>query len=329
MKRIATAILIVAFAAAALAQETEQQKKTRLILESERVTVNVRDMLVSTLVREFQILTEVKISIDDAVCKKLTSTLDIKHVPAGEALNKTLKPHNLGYIIRKDGTIFISTEGKIAIMKVGKSMKVNELLVILRNGTKLKGKVNINKWNLNTAYGNLAIPSSDIRAIWPGKKQEETREEDKVETVRFTVTGMLQIDKLEVDTGKGKLSIPASDIKEILFPGMKPVKPMDEKILRRTKADIKAIEDGIELFKGDTGAYPSELEDLIENPSINGWSGPYLKRLPIDAWGRTYMYKKLNKSLYPYELKTFGADGKPGGEGENKDLSNLDAFKGK
>ena len=245
MRKTVVVLLLAAIAATALAQDTEKQKKTRLTLKSEKVSVTVQDMLLSVIVQQFRIITEVEILIDNAVNKELTCTLDIKHVPVKEALDKILKPHNLDYFIRKDGSIFISTKGKIAGMKIEDFLKKNELLVVLRDGTRVKGRVNVANWNLKTAYGNLSIPVSDIRAIWPGKKQEETREEDKVETVRFTATGKLEIDKLEIDTGKGKLTIPATDIKEILFPKAVFVK------LFEIKPDGKWLDTGIKLKKGD------------------------------------------------------------------------------
>lgn len=40
-----------------------------------------------------------------------------------------------------------------------------------------------------------------------------------------------------------------------------------------------------------------------------------------DPWGRTYMYLTPGPDEYPYEVLTYGADGQPGGEGENADIS--------
>ena len=83
------------------------------------------------------------------------------------------------------------------------------------------------------------------------------------------------------------------------------------------------------MHKADTGAYPGKLVELMLNPGIRGWSGPYLKKDPLDPWKKFYLFEKLGKGPYPYKLKTLGADGKPGGEGENKDLTNLDLLKEK
>jgi general secretion pathway protein G len=99
----------------------------------------------------------------------------------------------------------------------------------------------------------------------------------------------------------------------------------EKAIEARTKADFKSIQDAIDLFKSDTGEYPEKLEDLMQNPGFDRWSGPYLRRDPLDYWDRIYVYEMLGEGTYPYELKTYGADGNPGGEGESKDYSNLDS----
>ncbi|MEM9066807.1 MAG: type II secretion system major pseudopilin GspG [Planctomycetota bacterium] len=40
-----------------------------------------------------------------------------------------------------------------------------------------------------------------------------------------------------------------------------------------------------------------------------------------DPWGRPYQYITPGPDDYPYEVLSFGADGQPGGEGENADIS--------
>jgi general secretion pathway protein G len=100
----------------------------------------------------------------------------------------------------------------------------------------------------------------------------------------------------------------------------------EKAIEARTKVDFKAIADAIDIFKSDTGQYPEKLEDLMTNPGLDRWSGPYLRRQPLDSWDQPYIYEVLGEGTFPYELKTYGADGNPGGEGENKDYSNLDSL---
>lgn len=92
---------------------------------------------------------------------------------------------------------------------------------------------------------------------------------------------------------------------------------------RRTKAaaDIKAIEQALQLYKLDNGAYPRELRELVE-PSGGAWNPEgYLDREPVDPWGVGYVYASDGQQ---YVVKSYGADGSDGGEGKNADISSED-----
>jgi general secretion pathway protein G len=92
---------------------------------------------------------------------------------------------------------------------------------------------------------------------------------------------------------------------------------------RRTKAaaDIKAIEQALQLYKLDTGAYPRELRELVE-PSGGAWNPEgYLDKEPVDPWGVGYVYATDGQA---YVIKSYGADGSDGGEGKNADISSED-----
>jgi general secretion pathway protein G len=93
-----------------------------------------------------------------------------------------------------------------------------------------------------------------------------------------------------------------------------------------TKIQITMLEDAVKNFKLDTGHYPTTKEGLnalLEPPEgITNWDGPYLEKgLPKDPWGRYYLYVHPGKN-YVFEITSLGADGKEGGEGENKDVNN-------
>ncbi len=89
---------------------------------------------------------------------------------------------------------------------------------------------------------------------------------------------------------------------------------------------IKDLEQAAEMYKLDVGRYPSTqegLDALVNKPSnATGWNGPYLKSdVPLDPWNREYNYK------YPGEkgeidIFTYGANGAPGGDGEDADVGN-------
>ncbi len=81
----------------------------------------------------------------------------------------------------------------------------------------------------------------------------------------------------------------------------------------------------VEAFSSDVGRYPTQTEGLsalIEEPSgTEGWSGPYLKnrKMMSDPWGRPILYS-LDQNRRTFEVKSLGADGKPGGRGVDRDL---------
>ena len=89
---------------------------------------------------------------------------------------------------------------------------------------------------------------------------------------------------------------------------------------------IADFDKSLELFKLDVGRYPTTeegLDALVTRPgSANGWTGPYLKGgVPTDPWGKPYKYANPG-SNGGIEILSLGADGAPGGEGENADVRN-------
>ena len=90
---------------------------------------------------------------------------------------------------------------------------------------------------------------------------------------------------------------------------------------------IADFDKALELYKLDVGRYPSTeegLNALAQKPAAvsSGWSGPYLKgAIPSDPWGKPYRYTGpgANGAI---EILSLGADGAPGGEGENADIRN-------
>lgn len=95
------------------------------------------------------------------------------------------------------------------------------------------------------------------------------------------------------------------------------------------KGDIKAIAAALDMYKLDNFSYPSTqqgLEALVSRPSGSpqprNWNADgYLKRLPKDPWGNEYQYLAPG-TKGPYDLFSYGADGKPGGSELNADIGN-------
>jgi general secretion pathway protein G len=90
-------------------------------------------------------------------------------------------------------------------------------------------------------------------------------------------------------------------------------------------ADIANLSTALDLFYLDVGRYPTNeegLRALFEKPGdLELWAGPYLKKgNPKDPWGREYQYKSPGDHG-TYDIWSYGADGQPGGEGENQDIT--------
>jgi general secretion pathway protein G len=90
------------------------------------------------------------------------------------------------------------------------------------------------------------------------------------------------------------------------------------------KAQIEIFNQALELFRLDTGRYPTSEEGLNAlnvDPGIENWAGSYLKKaVPNDPWRRPYSYQSPGNHG-DYDISSYGADGSPGGEDENKDIN--------
>jgi general secretion pathway protein G len=98
------------------------------------------------------------------------------------------------------------------------------------------------------------------------------------------------------------------------------------------RLQIEEFGTSLDLYKLEVGRYPTTeegLRALVRAPSgATGWNGPYLKKakVPKDPWGNKYRYTSSGPDG-PYELVSFGADNREGGEGENQDISNKEDAK--
>ena len=87
-------------------------------------------------------------------------------------------------------------------------------------------------------------------------------------------------------------------------------------------AQMQMLSVALDTYRLDVGDFPSSLNELRAGKAP-GWDGPYLPReLPMDPWGNPYVYELLSggESSLPYALKSFGKDGRAGGDGENEDI---------
>jgi general secretion pathway protein G len=101
----------------------------------------------------------------------------------------------------------------------------------------------------------------------------------------------------------------------------------DDARITKAKADIKALESSLELYKLDNYTYPTTdqgLEALVSAPTseplpANWKEGGYIKHLTKDPWQRDYQYLSPGEHG-EVDIYTLGADGVDGGEGANADI---------
>ena len=91
------------------------------------------------------------------------------------------------------------------------------------------------------------------------------------------------------------------------------------------KADLSTLMNQLKIYKLDNGRYPSTdqgLQALVARPttgSIPGNWKSYLDKLPDDPWHHPYQY--ANPGVHgEVDVFSYGADGQPGGEGDDADI---------
>lgn len=99
----------------------------------------------------------------------------------------------------------------------------------------------------------------------------------------------------------------------------------------KVAADIDTLGSALDQYRLDNMSYPRSeqgLEALTTPPSdlaqpLRYRQGGYIRRLPEDPWGNPYQYAMPGtQGGGPYDIFTYGADGQPGGEGEDADIGN-------
>jgi general secretion pathway protein G len=104
---------------------------------------------------------------------------------------------------------------------------------------------------------------------------------------------------------------------------------LGESRVKTAKLQIESLGSALDLFYLDAGRYPTTSEGLtalVQKPTnIQAWSGPYLKggKVPADPWGHGYQYRSPTERA-PYEIVSYGSDGREGGTGTAGDVSNLE-----
>ena len=99
----------------------------------------------------------------------------------------------------------------------------------------------------------------------------------------------------------------------------------DDARVTAAKTDVNNLMQALKLYKLDNQRYPTAeqgLPALLTKPTTApippNWKS-YLDLLPNDPWGKPYVY--LNPGVKgEVDVMSLGADGQPGGEGNNADI---------
>lgn len=96
------------------------------------------------------------------------------------------------------------------------------------------------------------------------------------------------------------------------------------------RSQIQILALALDAYRLDADAFPSTEQGLealrsfpIAGDPPKTWRGPYLRQVvPSDPWGRAYVFVSPGlANPNAYDLYTLGKDGKPGGDGEDADIS--------
>lgn len=94
------------------------------------------------------------------------------------------------------------------------------------------------------------------------------------------------------------------------------------------RSQVEMLATALDAYRLDTGRYPSTAQGLTAlmaaptDEPVATWRGPYLRRaVPLDPWGKPYVYRFPGEANPAgFDLLSYGADGRPGGDGENADI---------
>ncbi len=97
--------------------------------------------------------------------------------------------------------------------------------------------------------------------------------------------------------------------------------------LKLAKSQIQNLVGQLDIYKLDIGKYPTTqdgLKALLQAPAgVTNWNGPYVGKAELlkDPWNNDYVYRSPGDENRPYEILSYGADGREGGDGPNKDIN--------
>lgn len=107
----------------------------------------------------------------------------------------------------------------------------------------------------------------------------------------------------------------------VLLPNL--MSRLDKSKVNSTKIAISQMVNALNLYYTDCGKYPSSLDGLAKaDADCSNWGPePYMKKNLKDGWNRDFTYSIEGNA---YVIKSFGKDGREGGEGFDKDITQDD-----
>ncbi len=97
----------------------------------------------------------------------------------------------------------------------------------------------------------------------------------------------------------------------------------------KAETEIGSLKMALELYAIQVGEFPSTEQGLgalweAPSPAPPNWDGPYVDSPEfLDPWNRPYEYRYPGTHTgYDYDLFSYGKDGKLGGTGFDKDITN-------
>jgi general secretion pathway protein G len=97
----------------------------------------------------------------------------------------------------------------------------------------------------------------------------------------------------------------------------------DRARVRLAEAQVQTLAEKVHQFEMDTGSLPATLDQLVAQPGgAVGWLGPYAKESELrDPWNTAFEYRAPGDGK-PFDIVSYGADRKPGGDSVDADIGN-------
>lgn len=97
----------------------------------------------------------------------------------------------------------------------------------------------------------------------------------------------------------------------------------DRARVRLAEAQVQTLAEKVHQFEMDTGSLPATLDQLVVQPGgAIGWLGPYAKESELrDPWNTAFEYRAPGDGK-PFDIVSYGADRKPGGDSVDADIRN-------